>query len=231
MRHPLISSASIATAALLFLSGCASDTPAEPLDPEKSPLMSISNALYGAYDEKEWVEKTKQQEELIAECMSEAGFEYTPVDYSTTTDYSEAYEGQGTEKWAATYGYGINTEVIPAEEMDNTEDPNSEYVQSLSESESTAYYSTLYGDQTYTEETLDENGDPIDDGGGVAMEYNWEENGCSGQASHEIYDSKKGDPAEDPEFKTLIEEMNSLREVCQGVFRQEGCRRVVGVHG
>jgi len=101
-------------------------------------------------------------EALIADCMSEAGFEYIPVDYLTvrkamTSDKSAA--GLSDEEYRATFGYGISTRLDVAEAPPQLAGPdtvvqiglgeqNIGIFKNLSEADQDAYNHTLFGENT-----------------------------------------------------------------------------------
>lgn len=174
------------------------------LDPEKGPLSEYMAAFYGEQDEKFYAEQAKEVEELVAACMNDQGFEYIPVDQTQYSNFDEFdWEERQTKKWIAANGYGVNLTDEQIEEQNSSqeefEDPNSDYVQSLSESENIAYYEVLYGPQP-TEEEMGDDG---------SYEYNWEDGGCYGAAQHEV----TGDQAYDQdEFKPIFDAMGKLYE-------------------
>lgn len=108
----------------------------------------------------ELVEKIEAVEALIADCMSEAGFEYIPVDYLTvrkamTSDKSVA--GLTDEEYRDTFGYGISTRLDVAEAVPQLTgadtvfqiglgEQNVEIFLNLSEADQDAYNHTLFGE-------------------------------------------------------------------------------------
>lgn len=82
------------------------------------------------------------------------------------------------------------------------EDPNQEYVSSLSESEANAYYETLHGVPP-TEEEIGEDG---------SYEYDWEQAGCYGWAQHEVSGE---DPYSSEEHKPVMEALNEFYATVQ----------------
>jgi len=173
------------------------------LDPEKSPLSEYMSAFYGEQDEEFYAAQAEETEELVAECMSEDGWEYIPVDQTQYSGSDFDWEERNTEKWIAVYGYGVNLTQEENEELygspEEFVDPNQDYVSSLSESENVAYYEALYG-KPPAEEELNEDG---------SYEYNWEDGGCYGYAQHEV----TGEQAYDQDqFKPIFEAMGALYE-------------------
>lgn len=196
-----------ATALALTLTGCAGPS-ADELSYEDSPLGQYLSSAYGGdlseeEQQKKWEEQQRAQEELMAECMAEQGFEYKPnVQNAGTSISGEDIEWEPEKKeWVEKYGYGIvnspyseNADEGSAEEY---VDPNQEYIESLSESEQTAYYETAYGVPP-EEDELAEDG---------SFEYNWEDAGCQGWAQHE---QQGEDPWQADEFADLRKKMEKL---------------------
>lgn len=196
------------TALVLALAGCAGGPGADKLDYEDSPLNEYLSAAWGGdlspeEQQKQIEDQTREQEELIAECMAAEGFEYKP----NTQNGGVAFSGDDGEwdpesrEWVEKYGYGMvnspwseQMEENPPEE--NT-DPNADYIASLSESEQAAYYETLYGAPP-EEEAMEE---------GATFEYKWEDAGCQGSAQHEVQGE---DPWQADEFADLREKMDKL---------------------
>lgn len=177
--------ATAALAGALALSGCSSETTrdATASAPEQGPLTAMLDAATGDFDPGASAQEDVEIENLIAECMSAEGFDYTPKASPEAVIFTaEDYEDAGTEEWVALHGYGIYKAMqavdhaADSEAEAEPEDPNASYVASLSESEAAAYYLALYGDaaQTLPDE---ETGDPA---------YSWEDAGCTGAADHEV---------------------------------------------
>jgi len=220
----------LATGLVLVLAACGGGGggTAEPTDggatPEYTPgpLEAMFSEAYGEFDPADANAQQNRVEQLVAECMAEEGWEYTPVDYSGMDDgFGVPVEGEtdgpqwGTEEFAKEMGYGIATysisseETAPAEplpaEGDEAvwEDPNGTYVESLSESAREAYYEALNGPQPTEEE--------INSG---EWEYDPANAGCYGKASEEVFNTG-GNVWEDEKYKSLFDEMNLLYETSQ----------------
>lgn len=193
---------------VVLLSGCSG--PVESAQ-EETPLTPYMNAVYGGdLSEEEqqarFDEQNTQREELTATCMTEEGFEYIPNTASSSLSFSSGEEWKPDDRdWVAQYGYGMidypgRDEPVDPEQV--TEDPNADYVQSLSESEQTAYWEALYG-ASPSEEELAEDG---------SYEYDWTKGGCSGMAQHEVQDA---DPLATEEFAALSESLNDFWNTMQ----------------
>lgn len=208
MRTPGSLAIFATTALVLALAGCSGGPGADKLDYEDSPLNKYLSAAWGGdlspeEQQKQIEEQTRKQEEFVAECMADEGFEYKP----NTQNGGMVFSDDGGEwdpesrEWVEKYGYGMvnspwNEQMAENPPEENT-DPNADYVATLSESEQTAFYETLYGAPP-EEETMTE---------GSTYEYNWEDAGCQGAAQHEI---QGDDPWQADEFVELRENMEKL---------------------
>lgn len=175
----------------LLLTGCSSsDGKKSAGESEKGPLdkrLAFLNS--GDFDAEKYSEQQKQVEVAVAQCMKEEGFEYTPVDYdsgSISFVSSDDYEETQTVSYAKKYGYGVFSypeEETPVEDTPEEEfnDPNQEYIESLSEDEQADFYSTLYGpgpDENLSEEEMDAwYSDPANQG-------------CYGAAQNKAYETE-----------------------------------------
>ena len=208
VRSALAPLAAVAALTLL-LSGCSGsdgDTGGTADAAEQtSPLSEYLNAVYGGdlspeEQERQFAEDQARIEELVAECMQEQGFEYTPQTPSDTFVSGSDVEYEPDERdWVAQYGYGAvnspyNEEPMPEEEY---VDPNADYVESLSESEQQAFYEALSG-PVPDEDGLGEDG---------SYEYDWTTAGCQGAAQHEVGGE---DLSQSDEFKPLFEAIDQL---------------------
>lgn len=113
------------------------------------------------------------QQELIAVCMANQGFEYVPAVAPDNVDVLALDE----EQYAREQGFGISTRYNTVEE-DATEqwvDPNRAIVAAMSDSEEAAYYTALYGEETGLEAGAEES-DATFWGGG-----------CQGEAAQEVF--------------------------------------------
>jgi len=197
--------------AVIVLAGCTGGS-APSGDDAQSPLGEYFSALYGGdlspeEQEARYAADDKEREELMAACMQEQGFEYQPVNNSVYSTSSDGEEWKPDDReWVSQWGYGAidypGSDAPPVPEDDMPVDPNADYVQSLSESEQTAYWEALYG-PTPSEEELGEDG---------SYEYNWETAGCQGQADHEMTGD---DPMQSGEFDDILDTLNTFYEDVQ----------------
>ena len=212
MTRPALSSTTAAAgvALLLLLTGCGGDdagtTSGGGEKPAVGPLEEYFSAITEDMGNQDFEAMSAEVEEITATCMREEGFDYTPQD---TSSYGEVVEepedgpAYDSIEYARENGYGMtapaeeSVDEAPAEEF---VDANADYVAAMSESEQQAYYEALYGVQPEVDES-----DPD-----AEYEYDWQTAGCSGRASHEVYE--EGQPFSDPDFAALQEEMSDLYE-------------------
>jgi hypothetical protein len=214
----------IPTIALLAMSlaacGGGSDGAGSGSSETASPLGDLLG--WNDYDP---VESRREQlaiEEAVSTCMREEGFEYQPVDYEAQNQITESDEdialSSDPEAYGKKYGYGVvrNYELyeLPyiGEEGEGGfgggqefEDPNQEYVTSLSPDEQEAYYAELYGEPT-EDQALEEDSS-FDDGevteASIFVSPPLEEQGCFGKARLDIVGVN---PAEDPDVQAALNE-------------------------
>lgn len=128
-------------------------------EPIESPIGDLLGEVFGvpvsdsgAMDEY-FAELGRQAEVNIAECMLAEGFEYSVVDYG---DLGGAVVDAGDDReFAENYGFGITSNPFEEsfEAFEQFEDPNEDYVRSLTPGEQDAYYATLYGSDTLSSES------------------------------------------------------------------------------
>jgi hypothetical protein len=187
--------AAAAVVAMMVMAGCGSGSSgpsqAELLDPTNSPIAKLLGYDISPADQKV---KQLETEQAVADCMKDEGWEYKPQDYSSmggNTAWEDEYAEQMADPvaYGEKYGYGIVRQNDLNNQMNedgvNTyEDPNQDYLNSLSMEESQAYQEALYGKQSM---------EPMDD----SEEYippPIEEQGCYGKANAEVYGAAMSDP-------------------------------------
>lgn len=141
--------------------------------------------------------QNRQVEELVAACMQDEGFDYTPAESSGGTVSSDDLDVEwGTREFAEQYGYGISTDPWGSPddaEADEWVDPNQEYIEQMSESELAAWSEAL-------------NGPPVEGDG--EQEYDWTTAGCYGAAQHEVYEGG----VDSDEFAGIEDELDRFLE-------------------
>lgn len=205
----------VASAVVLPLAACSGDDEPEPTPtPTPSeggtPLEALFSEYLSEWSGEDVSRRLAEMEDLVAACMAEQGFQYTPVDYSALEiDLSAGMELEyGSADFAEQYGYGITTDPFTSG-ADEVTDPNQEYVAAMSDAERDAYLTALYG-EGYADPTVAGAADAGDDAAatdgeeGAPLEgYDWESAGCTGRAQHEVIATG----IEDDTFAALQDEM------------------------
>ncbi len=197
-------------------------------DATASPLADLMG--WSDYDPVESRREQLEIEEAVVACMREEGFEYQPQDIDSQFDSGAGEEDfalmqESPEAYGEKYGYGVVRGYELWEEPyigedggfggPTFEDPNEDYVMSLSDSERDAFYEVLYGppqDEPIYDET-----DP--DGTEVMYAPSLEEQGCQGKARLEVVGE---DPSNDPEIQ---EALNDVFTAQQDDSRLEAAQR------
>lgn len=179
---------------------------------EDSPLEQVFSQLYedeGSSPE-DWEAEDRQryqrEQEILAECMSEQGFEYLPLSYGDSFSVSYSDEDWGSPEWVQQYGYGVTTQDEMHEESDFDEedefyDPNWEALEAMSDSERMAWEEAMWGawDEVSEDDWID------DDEDAYFGDYDWQSSGCQGKAQYEVYESEYEDSVwEDPAMEELF---------------------------
>jgi hypothetical protein len=190
----------IAAALSLGVAACGSDgeeTAATEVNSPISEFLGFDDSGNPEANEARFIEEERARQEVIAECMREQGFEYSPVDPDQFVSFEEPGGLEwGSDEWVAKYGFGISTQRWSQDEVgpdlvgheyddqgEQFEDPNQDYVESLSDSEREAYYAALSGDPENfpaIDETLSEEEIEAQTEG-----FEWEPSGCEGEAYDE----------------------------------------------
>jgi len=204
-----------ACAAALLLTGCtAGGSPdggaTAAAARELGPLEEYFARVYGWADDgeagldeqnAEYERQQREVEQLVAECMREQGFDYLPREDGGMVAASGGTDLEwGSAEFAEQFGYGISTDPRGWDDQDDavaSEDPNQEYVDSMSDGEREAYYAALWGPPV----EMDEDADPEE------YEYDWTRSGCYGAAQHEVWDDDA-----DEEFAGLLDEVSRVWE-------------------
>ena len=177
-----------------------------PLDPYRAMVSGMAT-----FDAEKIAADANREGELRAQCMSEQGFEYflSPTTAEEILEFLErtrepsrsVWDDRGTVAFAEKYGFGLvhapeneEEQSVPDEQSDPIADPETEYLNSLSESERDAWQEALWGDPDLMV-PRGEDGPPDPD--------EWKMQGCAGRARHEVSGGKL-DPDEDPAFTELV---------------------------
>lgn len=122
--------------------------------PEQGPLELIVRWSGTSPGTAEMIAEVARQQERIAACMADEGFEYVPQ--VPTTDQVTVLEGSapGTREFVERYGYGLWTPVTETEgafEIETDTPPEQEtYLAAMSPTERDAYVTALWGGATET---------------------------------------------------------------------------------
>lgn len=203
----------LAMCATLLITACG--------DPDAEEVASPLEELFGGGESPaESRAKQLEMEEIIAQCMREEGWEYTPVDWASQFPDQPEEDLRGTA-YGEKYGYGVarNYEIYEWPYLDeegnytdegggpggNFENPNDEYMMSLDESEMMRYQEALWGDQSNFQPTFDP-----DTGEEIYTPPPPEEQGCSGRAQLEIYgDMPWNNPELGERYSALTEDLEN----------------------
>lgn len=130
----------------------------------------------------------RQSQELVAQCMTDAGWEYLPVQYPDTSVINSPSEDDEVAR-IKLEGLGVAYSLLndPATSSiydglwDDFVNPNDDYVATLSEDEGAAYEDSLFG--TAEEQALSSvTYDWIDPETGNGSVYSASQSGCQGEA-------------------------------------------------
>lgn len=183
------------------LTGCAGDAASSSLDAKDSPLVKILGPLAGVDDKDALRNQEREVQKAAAQCMTDKGFEYTPSDSAASTITVGGPDSEKSEDWVSKNGYGFSRGLNPEKD-----DPNQDYVDSLSESQQTAYYEALYGPAT---EADDAGADDAGAESGTAAEDGATAKGCLNEAYRSVTKTSYWD---DPKYKKLLDSTSALYE-------------------
>ena len=116
-------------------------------DSATTASVDVGTEAFGLTEE-EFASTIEAVESDIADCMSEAGFEYVPADVGTVEDAQAAVRsepGMSREEYKAMWGFGVSTRFDdPVREIALGE--NLASIENLGEAERIAYEQTLFGE-------------------------------------------------------------------------------------
>lgn len=181
-----------------------------------SPIDEYLNAVYGldvseAERTRRYDAESARLQELLSECMTDAGFEYIPITETHVIYAGDAHEAfnPNDRDWVTQYGYGAVNYPQPevplaiTSEIDSAQyfDPNAAYLESLSESEKQAWDWTFYG------EPLE-----VDENEAITPEM-WEnaDHGCYGRAQETVQADNPATLMQSDEFGPLFEALYQMR--------------------
>ena len=195
--------ASVAALALITACGGGGGEDREDTADAVSPLDGYLSEIYGEYDPSAPDPDRMRAEELVAGCMSDAGFEYYPV--AEQTGVIRLADARNTLEFAKEFGYGYATESNGPgtgtmnwpvmTEPSEAERLNREYMASLSEDAVYEYEAALYGAMVT---------DPPEEGEDISWDP--QRMACNGVAYDDVYRSS----AVAEQFADLTEAMNQM---------------------
>ncbi len=207
-----------AVAVTVALTACGSsggDGANEPTTTTISPLAELMGWTNDSPTESR--RKQLQIEELVADCMREQGWEYTPVDWAAqdpgATGADWELQMNDPQAFGEKHGYGVvynyelyeepsllgeTSEGAPVSTM--APNANDEYVQSLGESEQSEYYASLYGEPMMDVPVEGEDSATAVTAAAIAIE----DQGCYGQANAEVY--PQNETMNDPDIQERLSE-------------------------
>ncbi|MEW6472376.1 MAG: hypothetical protein AB1679_08895 [Actinomycetota bacterium] len=229
-RHTLLAAMATITIVTAACSSGGSPRTSAPADSEQSntdkrderltPLSAFFTEGHGGEptqaERDAAAEDFRRQEQIIAECMQEQGFQYIPRDYHQAVDSKvknvEAFD-LPPDQYAERWGYGISTIDASQFKPEAPEDPNSAIVEALSPEARSAYDKALYGIDLSRENAIVSAGE-----GGTALARpkgssldSPVPDGCQTRALREVYgEFAAGGKPPSSEFDALNEEMGAL---------------------
>ena len=155
-RLPQFATAAACSLAIL-LAGCSASAsePAAATSGDQTAIDELQRVLFGTggdptdAEAKQAVADNLAYEERLQVCMTAAGFEYSLPEIDVTS-YQANEPDYFSREYAENYGFGYTTQLDdPAMMANSYEDPNADYLASLSPGEADQYYVALYGDQSF----------------------------------------------------------------------------------
>jgi hypothetical protein len=161
-RTVILAAYFVAAAAVAFIAvGCASGS--EPSDQASHDQAAAGRAdneggqkeLPGTFPlgltADEYTARVEKTQVLIAECMTEAGFEYVPAsarDIDLAEHADRVQPGLTREEYKRYWGYGVSTRFDDLAKELELGRQNLRYIAGLSDADQVAYERTLYGDHS-----------------------------------------------------------------------------------
>ena len=209
------------------LAGALADDPNRPASFEdlefESPIAELLGFDFGDNDamEQEFANMQREAEEVIAACMIDQGFDYSPQIMDQGFFVGGPFAGSDglayySDEWVAKYGFGVSTQRFPQSQVgsdligfddsampdfdEGPQDPNQAYLESLTEGERQAYEEALWGSPP---DFSDMDPDDMD-----SMIF--EPEGCQGEAFEQVYNEGPGGGMEF--FEAFGDELEAMEE-------------------
>jgi len=209
------------------VAGALADDPNRPTSFEdlefESPIADLLGFDFGDNDamEQQFADMQREAEEVIATCMLDQGFQYSPQIMDQGVFVGGPFGGSDglayySDEWIAKYGFGVSTQRFPQSEVgpnlvgfddaampdlnEGPQDPNQEYLDSLTQGEREAYEEALWGSppdfSAMSEEDMD------------SMIF--EPEGCQGEAFEQVYNEGPGGGMEF--FEAFGDQLEAMEE-------------------
>ena len=209
------------------IAGALADDPNRPTSFEdlefESPIAEMLGMDFGDNEamEQQFADMERQAEEVIAACMLDQGFEYTPRVMDQGVFVGGPFGGDDglpyySDEWIAKYGFGVSTQRFAQSEVgpnlvgfsdevmpdisDMPQDPNQEYLDSLTPGEREAYEEALWGTPPDFSAMDEEE---------MSTSF-FEPEGCQGEAFEQVYSEGPGGGMEF--FEAFGDELQAMEE-------------------
>ncbi len=212
--------AAVVAACALLLAACTG--PADEADPAPStpasakadgsttdtavgPVTALFDGVYAASTDAAETARQERREALVAACMVDKGWEYTPriLPQAQPASQAEAPTGPQGKEYAEQYGYGmLDGPDASSSEPSAAPHPNDVFVATLSETEKAAYEKDLWG-YTSEDEVASEDDEATDDPAAAS---------CTGKADAEVGDAFAAMEAvyDDPQHADLLASLERI---------------------
>jgi len=174
---------------------------------QATQVSPLAEYLGGNWDDLSELQRQLQDQEnrraeLVAQCMHEAGFEYTPVAGEIILGGAGA-QGEfrpDDPEWVTQYGYGIvaspNGSMVLTSGPVN--DPNQERIAAMSDAERSAWNEALSGELAGFV-------------GAVPEDVPWQNRGCGGYAENQVRGLVPAQLIQTDQFAPLLEALHAMR--------------------
>lgn len=216
-------------------------------DNASSPLAKYMGFGDAKNQQAKFREQNKKQQEIIAACMTEQGFDYIPFTQGGEFFAGPDVFGDLTKKaFAEKWGFGISTTVsadgAPVEgspvgrEVKPPEDPNQKARQAMSEAEGAAYDKALYGNGLQARPAdggdgsgSDVAGDTANPSSAVTGVPDAESLGCQGKASASLSGlDKKDEETIGKAYEALSKRLDADKRVKAAKSAYRACMKTAG---
>jgi hypothetical protein len=228
-RHQVLgllgASALVFTMSACGEAGATADGSAAAATQVQGPLTQILSSVWGSdlsqeEQQRQFDERNLAEQEFIAQCMSQAGFEYIPHTGNATIVFSDDNMWRPDDReWVTQYGYGAmrspwdtqreeeQAAIEAGGEVTTQEfvDPNSDMLNSLSDSERRAWEIALWGDwENMPDGVISEDGMILDE------DAFWSSQGCNGEARLHTRTDSAFDLMSTDEFRPLMDSIQDF---------------------